>query len=134
MKFPWLSLVLVGVLALSACRKRSAPAPAESPANPEPAPPAATGPVTAGGAATPFAPEVAAASMKPFEKDLDSKSPNDHLRVLNEALTFWLASGRPFPKDVNEFVTGKLLKRLPVPPPGKQFVLDRVKSQVVLAP
>ncbi|MFM8469807.1 MAG: hypothetical protein ACKODH_07540 [Limisphaerales bacterium] len=127
-------MVLVGVLALSACRKRSTPAPAESPANPEPAPAAAAGPVTAGGAVAPFAPEVAAASMKPFEKDLDSKSPGDHLRVLNEALTFWLASGRPFPKDVNEFVTGKLLKRLPVSPPGQRFVLDRVKSQVVLAP
>lgn len=134
MRFPWLSLVLVGLLAWSACRKRSTPAPAESPTNSAPAPPAATAPAAPGSSAAAFAPEIAAAAMKPFEKDLDSKSPNDHLRVLNEALTFWMASGRPFPKDLNELVTGKLLKRLPAPPPGKQFVLDRAKSQVVLAP
>lgn len=72
--------------------------------------------------------------MKPFEKDLDSKSPDAHLRVLNEALTFWQASGRPFPKDLNELVAAKLLKRLPEPPPGKKFVLEPAKNQVVLVP
>jgi hypothetical protein len=87
-----------------------------------------------GAAGAAFAPEVVAAAMKPFEKDLDSKSPDAHLRVLNEALTFWQASGRPFPKDLNELVAAKLLKRLPEPPPGKQFFLDRARNQIVLVP
>lgn len=134
MKFPVLSILLVGAMTVSACRKRTVPTPAEGPAKTESAP------VPTGGAAAPgtigatFAPEVVAAAMKPFEKDLDSKSPNDHLRVLNEALTFWQASGRPFPKDLNELVVSKLLKRLPEPPPGKQFVLDRAGNRVVLTP
>lgn len=130
MKFLLVGLMLACVLTLAACRKRATPAPPASPEDTK----AASGPAAPGTTGAVFAPEVAAAAMKPFEKDLDSKSSNDHLRVLNEALTFWQASGRPFPKDLNELVTAKLLKRLPVPPPGKQFVLDRAKNQVLLAP
>ncbi|MEN9574337.1 MAG: hypothetical protein RL514_2192 [Verrucomicrobiota bacterium] len=133
MKISLLCLAVVGALTVSACHKRTAPAPVESPAKPETAPAPVVGSASGAAVAT-FAPEVVADAMKPFAKDLDSKSPNDHLRVLNEALTFWQASGRPFPKDLSELVTAKLLQRLPVPPPGKQFVLDRAKNQVVLVP
>ena len=133
MKIALLSLLLLGAVAVSACRKRTVPAPVESPTTTEAAP-APAGGAAPGATGTTFAPEVVADAMKPFEKDLDSKSPNDHLRVLNEALTFWQASGRPFPKDLNDLVASKLLKRLPVPPPGKQFVLDRAGNRVVLTP
>ncbi len=133
MKFFFLVMLLVGAVTSSACRKRPTPAPAESQAKTEAAPaPAGGAAPSATGVA--FAPEVVAAAMKPFEKDLDSKSSNDHLRVLNEALSFWQASGRPFPKDLNDLVASKLLKHLPTPPAGKQFVLDRAGNRVVLVP
>lgn len=133
MNLPFLSILLVSAVTVSACRKRTAPPAAESPTKKENTSAPAGGAVT-GAVSVTFAPEVVTAAMKPFEKDLDSKSPSDHLRVLNEALSFWQASGRPFPKDLNELVASKLLKRLPVPPPGKQFVLDRAGNQIVLVP
>ena len=78
MKFFFLVMLLVGAVTSSACRKRTTPAPAESQAKTEAAPaPAGGAAPSATGVA--FAPEVVAAAMKPFEKDLDSKSSNDHL-------------------------------------------------------
>jgi hypothetical protein len=133
MKLPFFAVLVVSVMVISACRKRPAPAPVESSAKGETssAPASAAAPSADGIA---FAPEVVAAAMKPFEKDLDSKSSSDHLRVMNEALSFWQASGRPFPKDLNDLVASKLLKRLPTPPAGKQFVLDRAGNRIVLTP
>ncbi len=72
--------------------------------------------------------------MGPFQADLDGTKPEGHLRALNNALTFWLASGRPFPKDVNELAAAKLITRVPTAPPGKKFVIDPARQQIVLAP
>jgi len=72
--------------------------------------------------------------MGPFQADLDGTKPEGHLRALNNALTFWLASGRPFPKDVNELAAAKLITRVPAAPPGKKFVMDPARQQIVLAP
>ena len=99
-----------------------------------PPPSAETAPAAAATEHKPFAPDVASTAMAPFQKDLESKSANDNLRALNEAITFWMASGRPFPKDLNELVAGKLITRLPPPPPGKQFLLDPSGMRVTLSP
>ncbi len=72
--------------------------------------------------------------MKPFQTDLDGNTVDGHLRALNAALTFWLAAGRPFPKDLNQLAAAKLITRVPAPPPGKRFVLDAANQQVLLAP
>lgn len=119
-------------LSSGACRKRdSEPASnptataAKSASTPEPAPAPADGT---------FPAKHAAAAMGPFQRDLDGNSPDGHLRALDAALTFWMASGRPFPKDLNELVTAKLITRVPAPPSGKRYVLDAATQQVRLAP
>ncbi len=81
-----------------------------------------------------FASNVVNDAMGPFKRDLDGNSPDAHLRALNAALTFWLAAGRPFPKDLYELAAAKLIPRVPAPPPGQRFVLDRAGNQVLLAP
>ena len=95
------------------------------------APPPVLAPVSPEGA---FTPRVVADAMGPFQRDLESASPDSHLRALNAALTFWLAAGRPFPQDVSEFVTAKLITSVPAAPAGKRFVLDAATQQIFLAP
>lgn len=120
---------LVGLVG-TACRKPAAPSAADTPAPSVPSMPEKTN----GSASGAFAPHIAAAAMAPFQKDLESDSPDSHLRALNAALTFWLAAGRPFPKDLKQLAVDKLITHVPTPPPGKQFVLDPASSQVLLKP
>ncbi|PAW86872.1 MAG: hypothetical protein B9S33_07200 [Pedosphaera sp. Tous-C6FEB] len=129
---PLALLCLLLAITSAACRKSSPPtsdakdaaaAKARAAAAPIPAPADGT-----------FAPQHAAAAMGPFQADLDGTKPDGHLRALNNALTFWLASGRPFPKDVNELAAAKLITRVPAAPPGKKFVMDPARQQIVLAP
>jgi hypothetical protein len=127
-------LCLLLAMASSACRKSSS----STSSNPDAkdtstAKARAAAPVPAPADGT-FAPQHAAAAMGPFQGDLDGNNPDGHLRALNAALTFWLASGRPFPKDVNELAAAKLISRVPAPPSGKKFVLDPARQQIVLAP
>ena len=132
MKFP-VSLGSLVVLSLAVgCSKEPAPT-AVRPVRKVAPPPAETATAPAAAPAA-FTPDVASMAMGPFQKDLESKSPDDNLRALNEAITFWMATGRPFPKDLNELVTGRLITRLPVPPPGKRFLLDPSSLRVTLSP
>lgn len=61
------------------------------------------------------------------------KSPQASLTLLNETLKDWVLRRNQFPTDLNEFVTGGMLPRLPVTPPGKRFVMDVQQRRVVLA-
>lgn len=130
MKFLPLALCALVGLAGTACRK-AATTSATGAATPTA--PAKT-PTTEPGEPGTFAPNIASDAMGPFQKDLESNSPDSHLRALNAALTFWLAAGRPFPQDLKQLATGKLITHVPTPPPGKQFVLDRDSNQVLLKP
>ncbi len=130
MKLLLLALCALVGLAGTACRKAVGPSTTD---NPTPSAAAKT-PNTEPSEPGTFAPNIASDAMRPFQKDLESNSPDSHLRALNAALTFWLAAGRPFPKDLNQLATGKLITHVPTPPPGKQFVLDRDSNQVLLKP
>ena len=60
------------------------------------------------------------------------KSPEATLALLNEALKDWLLRHPDYPKTVQEFVTARVLPKLPTPPPGKDFAIDRTSGAVVL--
>ena len=133
MKLPALLLLCAaGGGALVACRDQNVPVPTVE--NPGPAATPSAAPPTAGGEVPDgtFAPKVVGDAMGPFKRDLEGNSPDAHLRALNAALTFWLAAGRPLPKDLYELVAAKLLPRIPAPPPGKRFAIDGKSLQVVM--
>ncbi len=76
---------------------------------------------------TQFAPEVMQAVVEA------EKSPQASLEMLNELLKDWVLRKNQLPKDAEDFVTAKLLPRLPAAPPGKRFVLDPQQRRFVLA-
>ena len=122
MNAPLLLLAALLALAQAGCRKEAAPAPAKISLAP---PPTATVESEASPAPSPpFSPDVSGTAVAPYQQDLESKSADEQLRGLNGVLSFWLATGRPFPKDLNELVAAKLVPRLPAPPPGRQFALS----------
>lgn len=121
-----------GLLLGVACGDKNPPASAATPAAAADTA-ASPGPDGTPAAGT-FAPNVVNDAMGPFKRDLEGNSPDAHLRALNAALSFWLAAGRPFPKDLYELAAAKLIPRVPAPPPGQRFVLDRPGNQVLLDP
>lgn len=64
--------------------------------------------------------------------DHADKSPEAALALLNETMKDWLLRHPEHPKSLQEFVTGRALPRLPVPPAGKEFAVDRTRGVVVL--
>lgn len=64
--------------------------------------------------------------------DEAEKSPEASLALLNETLKDWLLRHPDYPKTVQEFVTARVLPKLPTPPPGKEFAIDRTGGMVVL--
>lgn len=79
-------------------------------------------------AATPQFPPEAVQAVVAAEQ-----SPQASLALLNETLKEWVLRRNEFPKDLNEFVTGGMLPRLPAAPLGKRFVMDVQQRRVVLA-
>ena len=132
MKLQPFSLIVLTTVLLSACSQAPTPAPVKITLAPPP--PTSAAPGVASAPAPAFTPDVSGTAVAPYQRDLASKSPDEQVRGLNGVLSFWLDTGRPFPQDLNEFVAAKLMPRLPTPPPGKQFVLDAARRQVVLSP
>ncbi|GDY23074.1 hypothetical protein LBMAG56_44210 [Verrucomicrobiota bacterium] len=60
------------------------------------------------------------------------KSPEASLALMNDAMKDWLLRHPEYPKTVQEFVTARVLPKLPTPPPGKEFAIDRTRGVVVL--
>ncbi len=52
--------------------------------------------------------------------------------MLTQALITYEESYGGTPNDLNQLVEKSVLDRLPVPPPGRKFTIDRVKHEVVL--
>ena len=121
-----LSLLLVGVCALSACRKRSAPPPAPAaetaPAAPEttPAPVAAAPVANTPQPAQVSAPAAGQANYVPGTTALDD---------LNKHLTWFVISKKRFPASVDELLTANRLPK-PVLPPGGQLVINQKTKTV----
>jgi len=122
------------MLAAVACgpKEQVPPAPAVRPA-PRPAPAAAvpvSGPTKADPASAP-------ATTAPVQDNLPSANPNSakespiHL-PLTEALHRYFEVNNRMPPDFNTLVAAKFIQKMPAPPPGKRFAIDRVNMQVVV--
>ena len=122
-------VTMTGLLASTACRKEEYPIAPVPPPTKAPAAQSATS--GADVVAAPYTPDVAGTALGPYQADLASTSPEAQLRGLNGVLSFWLATGRPFPQDLEQFVAAKLLPRLPTPPAGRSFALDPVGRRIV---
>ena len=54
------------------------------------------------------------------------------IEELNEAVQAWFTSrGRP-PESFEQMAQARFLPKVPTPPPGRQYVIDREKLRVVL--
>jgi hypothetical protein len=60
------------------------------------------------------------------------QSPEAALAIMNEAMKDWLLRRPEYPKTVGEFVTARVLPKIPAPPAGKEFAIDRTRGVVVL--
>lgn len=128
--FTLLVLVTVG------CRKRSpsAPVAAEQSSTGE-AQPAAAPQSTQPAPAT--APAASSSSTDKAEDRLPTAPPGSYKTnpvdmKLTEALQRHVEATGKMPADFNALVTGKYISKLPPPPPGKRFAVDRANLQVVL--
>ncbi|MSU27670.1 MAG: hypothetical protein EXS27_07105 [Pedosphaera sp.] len=54
------------------------------------------------------------------------------VQQISQALQSYMQNNSDFPKDLKVLVDMKLLPNLPVPPPGKQYVIDRKAVRVSL--
>lgn len=132
-----LVLCLIAVLVHSGCRKRSNPPAGSSPETSVDPHGATTKVQTPAGA---FVPPLAVPPDSPAAKaqtELDRKlasgNPQLQLQVLDELLQAWAMSNPDLPKDLEEFVRAGMLTKIPPPPSGKRFLIDRKAGRVVLA-
>jgi hypothetical protein len=75
----------------------------------------------------------AAKAQTELDKKLGSGNPQLQVQVLDEILQAWAMSNPELPKDLEEFVRAGMLTKIPTPPPGKRFMIDRKTGRVVLA-
>jgi hypothetical protein len=127
---------------LTACKKNEATAPEAAPPPPRsasieteaaPAPPPPSTP----------APE-AAAEATPPPTDVTDKmptAPNDSSlatgavhQQLTLALHRYFENNSKMPQTFQDLVTAKYIDKMPTPPPGKTFAIDRRHLQVVVVP
>jgi hypothetical protein len=119
------------------CRKRASTNAANAPVPAETAPGGATPTQTPKGAFVPALPVPADAPAAKAQTELDRKlasgNPQVQVQVLDEILQAWAMSNPELPKDLEEFVRAGMLTKIPSPPPGKRFLIDRKTARVVLA-
>ena len=75
----------------------------------------------------------AAKAQTELDRKLGSGNPQLQLQVLDEILQAWAMSNPELPKDLEDFVRAGMLTKIPNPPPGKRFMIDRKTGRVVLA-
>lgn len=127
-----LLLVLLALVVVQGCRRKSVGPPVEPPAVPSPTPATQSSPAGQAPPATPVA--------RPKDAVLDRlpTAPNDSsLRLptdqgLTGAIHLYVTDHQKLPLDFETLVKEKYLKTMPKPPPGKRFALDRNRLQVVI--
>jgi ABC-type Fe3+-hydroxamate transport system substrate-binding protein len=77
----------------------------------------------------PPAPGVVAASA---EAPTDEPSGQVSLEQINKAMKEYIVISPTPPSDLAELYRAKLIPKIPVPPPGKVYVVDKKKAQVAL--
>ena len=72
------------------------------------------------------------AAMEKFAAELNGSDPEAHLRVLTEALQAYMMTKNMLPKELSELVSSGLIPKLPAPPTGQKFEIDKAAAAVVL--
>ena len=83
--------------------------------------------------ATPPPGSPAAKALNEMDQKLASGDVRAQLQVLSQLLQAWVMTRNGFPSEVQEFVQAKMIAKVPAPPAGKRFAIDRQSVQVVLA-
>lgn len=58
--------------------------------------------------------------------------PTNDLEMLNQAMSRYVEISPVPPSDIADLYRVKLIPRVPVPPPGKKYVVDKISWQVSL--
>lgn len=128
---------LLTVLVASGCRKKSSPSSEGSSGSPAvPGGDSSKTQTPAGAFVPPLAvppDSPAAKAQTELDRKLASGNPQMQVQVLDELLQAWAMSNPELPKDLEDFVRTGMLTKLPTPPPGKRFLIDRKTGRVVLA-
>ena len=74
-----------------------------------------------------------AKAVSEMDQKLASGDVQAQLQVLSQLLQAWVMTRNGFPGSVEEFVTAKMIAKVPAPPAGKKFAIDRQGIRVVLA-
>jgi hypothetical protein len=109
----------------SGCHREPSPAPSAAPT----AARSVSVDVASESAPPPPAPAGAAA---PVEATTDEPTGSVSLEQLNKAMKDYIVISPTPPDDLAELYRAKLIPRIPVPPPGKVYVVDKKKAQVTL--
>lgn len=80
----------------------------------------------------PNVPATSNEALEKFNADLNGTDPEAHQRVLTEALGAYFMTKNDVPKDLNDLVTSGLIPKLPAPPEGQKFEIDKTTMRVVL--
>lgn len=105
-----LSLILGALVLTPACRKKSAPAITKPPPG-----------------------SAAAAALNEMDQKLASGDVQVQLQILNQLLQAWVMSKNSFPESVDEFVKAGTIAKVPAPPAGKKFSIDRQAVKITLS-
>ena len=66
----------------------------------------------------------------PLPVDVAAREPT--LQELNEVIQAWFTSRGKAPESLEEMAKARFIPKVPTPPPGKQYVIDKEKLRVVL--
>lgn len=77
-------------------------------------------------------PPVPAVANAPVEAVSDEPTGQVSLEQLNKAMKEYIVINPTPPTDLAELYRAKLIPKIPVPPPGKVYVVDQKKAQVAL--
>lgn len=66
----------------------------------------------------------------PSEAVTIAKEPT--LNELNEAVQAWFTSRGQAPNSLEELAKARFISKVPTPPPGRQYIIDKEKLRVVL--
>ncbi len=141
MKKAVLMLAIFGA-ALTACKKNEEPVPEAAPAPkrsasveteaaPAPPPPGAPAPEAAAEATPPPTDITDKLPTAPNDSSLATGAVNEQLTL---ALHRYFENTSKMPQTFQDLVKAKYIDKMPTPPPGKTFAIDRRHLQVVVVP
>jgi hypothetical protein len=101
-------LLLAAAFLTSGCKKKTPPPPS-----------------------APAHPSVPVALATPQQAATATRASGPESEAVNKALAMYVPLNG-YPTDLNILVDGKVVTKLPTPPPGKKFGIDQAKMQLIL--